>query len=373
MRVLESVSAVSLAAVLGWAWAGQPQEETWIVSGQSNAFGTAPLPGPHPDPKVQMFDEKDNAWITAREPLAMIGRGVGAWHTAAVQVAQSSWTIRLMGYAQGDAIQLWMGEGICWTRLAANIQKCGEHAGVFLWYQGEANGVAKTSAQDYEARLKELVARVRECAKNPQMLAVIIQLGASKLERGDFIPIREAQRQFVMSDGNALLVPALGRSLKDACHLGKDAYFELGGEIARALLKTRYNQKNVNWPGPVLDAALLSKDGNTAWAHFAEVRKLANCEPDDFVVIDKNGAVKCLKATAGNTRVLLTLERPVVLPATLIYGFGQAPKASLVDEAGNRAPAVHMNVSQGAEPADSETACTNGAGRGPTEKSEKQP
>jgi hypothetical protein len=195
------------------------------------------------------------------------------------------------------------------------------------------------------------------------MLIVIIQIAGWAAD-GDWSPIREAQRQFVVADGNALLVPALGRRAQaDFCHLTKEGYFELAEEISRALLKNHYHKKDINWPGPVLDSALLAgADKSVACAHFAEVKKLAGCNRDDFTAIDADGAIKCTKAEAQNTRVILTFERAIKLPARLAYAYGMHPQATLVDEAGNRAPAVQLDLATGTIPADSETSAPNGAG-----------
>jgi len=136
---------------------------------------------------------------------------------------------------------------------------------------------------------------------------------------------------------------------------------ELGREVGRAILKLR-KRPNADWPGPVLDFAALSPDGKTVFAHFAEVKKLAGVLADDFGVVDADGKpVKCEKATAENTRIALSLEKPVRLPARLVYGWQNAPKATLADENGNRAPAVQLGIQAKDIPPDKETPAPNGA------------
>jgi hypothetical protein len=218
--------------------------------------------------------------------------------------------------------------------------------------------------------LKALLAAVRTEAGNPKMTAVIVQLSYWNDKRpADFMAIREAERRFVIADGNALLVPALGRKAGDYVHLDREGYVELGKEIGRALLVARYGAKDVDWPGPVLDAAVLGADGKTVVAHFAETKKLSGAEAADFGIVDAGGAAKEVRAAAvkaevsGGTLVTLAFAEPVKLPAALVYGAGNNPKASLVDEAGNRAPAVQVEITQGAAPADKESAAPNGAGK----------
>lgn len=182
------------------------------------------------------------------------------------------------------------------------------------------------------------------------------------------MPIREAQRQFVIQDGNALLVTATGRTKGgDRVHLTTAEHHELGCEIARALLCSTKKTEGVDWPGPILDAATLGADGKTVVAHFAEVKNLAGVAAADFGIVDVGGQsrtvrARAIRAVAGNTIVTLSFDEPVQLPAALVYGTENSPKAELTDEAGNRAPAVQMEIKRGSPPQDRASAAPNGAG-----------
>jgi len=344
---------------------GAEDVETWVISGQSNACGRAAAPGAEGHEKVFAFDAASKKWVQAAEPLNL-GGAVGPWLKAAAHIGKAGIPLRLTGYASGgQPIKHWDEKQSGATGLFAALQRDGINADVFLWYQGESDGKEGMDAETYKAKLKDLVERVRTAAKNPQMIAVIVQLGLWKNAAGDFMPIREAERQFVLEDKNAILVPALGRAMGDYVHLSKDGYFELGDEIARALLKTRYKREKESgaWPGPVLDSAVLGADGKSIVAHFAEVSKLGGALAEDFGVLEGGVLVKVTKVDAQKTRVALTLERAIKLPAKLVYGIGQAPAATLVDEAGNRAPAVQLEVVSGALPDDKETQAPNGAGK----------
>jgi len=288
--------------------------------------------------------------------------GVGAWHAAALKVAETGFPVRLTGWAAaGVPITFWDDKDAGWTGLSTYIRKSSESASVFLWYQGESDAIQGGDAiKNYAVHLKELTAKVRALARNPQMLAVIVQIVWDGAADGA-MAIREAQRQFVIDDGNAILVTSLGMQ-GDGGHLAREGYFELDKQIGRALLKVRYNDKNVNWPGPVMDAAVIGNDARSVAAHFAEVKKLSGCKADDFGAIDATGKVKCTKVEGQSTRVALTFERAIKLPARLIYGFGPGPKATLEDEAGNHAPAVQLDLAAGTMPADTESSASNGAG-----------
>lgn len=335
--------------------------DTWILSGQSNACGRGKAPGPDPDPHVKMWNGQQ--FVQAEEPLPRMNGSVGPWLFAATSVAKAGVSIKMTGFAGGgQPISYWDEGKPGWTALAKQVNGGGKDAGVFLWYQGENDGSTGMSEEEYRKNLKNLVERVRTLAKNPKLRVLIVQIGLWKNSKGDFMPIREAERRFVIEDGNALLVTALGRTFGDGVHLDKPGYKELGEEISRALLKTCYGKNDVNWPGPVMDAVAPGSEGKTVIAHFAEVKKLGGVNAEDFGASDSGGQVKCVKAEAANTLVTLTFERALKAHARVVYGFGQAPQASLVDEAGNRAPAVQLELKAGPIPEDKETQAPNGAG-----------
>jgi hypothetical protein len=339
--------------------------DLWLLSGQSNACGRAKLPGPGPDERVQMFDTEKARFVVAQDPLpGMNTKGMGPWVAAGQAVAHQGIAVQMVGYAMGgQPISFWHRGQPGDLGLMPLIENVGQKAGVFLWYQGESDTLNEMTLAGYVSELKQLVGRVRKQANNPNLLVVIVQLGAyTKAGMSGFTTIREAQRQFVAGDPHALLVPALGRTLGDAIHMDNAANRELGAEIGRALLRVHYRKAGANWPGPVLDAAILQKDQKQVVAHFAEVQQLHGGEADDFAVLDEEGTVRCTRRVAGKTLLTLDCERTVRLPARLIYGYGQQPRATLVDEAGNRAPAVQMAITTGPPPEDKETSAANGAG-----------
>jgi len=371
-----SIAVMSLLLLALNSRCSSNRSNLWILSGQSNACGRGALPGPKPIDEVRMFapdegrhDTGPGQWVTAKDPLpGMETWGVSAWVTAAQAVAQKGHKIDMLGYALGaQPISHWAPGNEGERKLLSRIKRNGKGAGVFLWYQGESDTKSAEVAAAYQDRLADLVARVRKAAENPHMTAVIIQLcamtrpGQAK-KRAHFMAVREAQRQFVLADGNALLVTALGRLQKEDGHLATPGYMELGEELGRALLRHRFNQKHVNWPGPVLDAAVLTPGSGKITAHFAEVKKLSRVTPGDFVVVDGQGAAVCSSARAQATTLELTFDRQITLPARFFYAYADSPVATLVDEAGNRAPAVQIDLTTGSPPADEFTEAPNGAG-----------
>lgn len=363
MSSLLQMHIVVLALGLAWpghSFAGQAPE-TWVISGQANASGWAPGSGMTPHPNVTMFD--DGMWIEAHEPLKVLGgTGVGPWLTAAVACAQAKCPIRLTGAAfPGQTIAHWDVGKPGWTALSERIRASGMGAEVFIWYQGESDASARTSADVYQQKLTDLVSRVRALA-NPQLLVVVIQLAQWVPMGWDMgAEIREAQRQFVINDGNAILVTALG-STCDGSHLTREGYFKLGTGVGSALLRHRYRRKDQSWPGPVMDVVRPGPDEASLVAHFAEVKKLVGADASEFRAIDADGAVGCKSITLQNTRAALTFVRALKPPIQLQFGLGSTSKPGLVDEAGHPAPAVRLAVVAGPLPEDKESVCPNGAG-----------
>jgi len=371
-----SITVVSLVLLVLNSGCSSNRSNLWILSGQSNACGRGLLPGPKAIDKVRMFapdegkfDPGPGEFVTAEDPLpGMETWGVSAWVTAAQAVAEKGHKIDMLGYALGaQPISHWAPGSEGERQLLSRIKRQGKGAGVFLWYQGESDTSSPEDAAAYQDRLTNLVARVRKTAENPHMTVVIIQLCAMTRPGqakglAYFMPVREAQRQFVLADGNALLVTALGRLQKEDGHLATPGYMELGEELARALLRHRFNQRGVNWPGPVLDSAVLQPDGRKITAHFAEVKELSQVTESDFVVVDGEGSAVCSAARAGATTLELTFDRQITLPARFFYAYADSPEATLVDEAGNRAPAVQIDVTTGSSPPDEFTNAPNGAG-----------
>ena len=345
----------------------EPNGNLWILSGQSNACGRAKLPGPGPDPLVSMYNPTKDVFEIAQDPLPHMGTtGTGPWVAAAITVTDNSKrSVRMCGFASGGKpIEFWNPGAPGHQGLFPVIETAGQNADVFLWYQGESNATLKDTSNQYYQKLVDHVARVRKASGNLNMLAVIVQLGpALRDDIGEFMAIREIQRQFVMNDSNAILVPALGRTLKDTVHLDNDGYQELGQEIGRGILRTCHDNRVGDWPGPVLDAAGMDQDnGKTVVVHFAEVRQLQNAAAEDFVIIHSEGTNDCIGIEIGKTVATLSFEKDIALPARIVYGFGQNPRASLVDESGNRAPAVQLVIDTDTVPVEKETSMPNGAG-----------
>lgn len=351
--------------------APEPSRDTWVISGQSNACGRGMMPGPSPDPHLRAFDHKTGDWVVASDPLpGLATSGVGPWVFSANEVVQGkeiAVDMSLIGIG-GHVIGFWNEKEWLGKGLVKLIERSAKGAGVFLFYQGESD--AGHTTEFYFNALVDLARRVRAAAENPKMWVVIVQVAACG--NADLTTVREGQRLFVKQDDRAVLVPALGRSMGDNCHLDKVGHESLGKEIGKALLKRRYGatDSEIDWPGPVMDRAVLrsGEDGNEIVVHFAEVQELQNAEDADFVVITGEKDEKKLLCTVletGKTILRLAVAEPVLLPAKLVYGGRAFPGSALRDKAGNRAPAVVMDLepatSKTQNPKDEPSAAPNGA------------
>ncbi|MBL8028345.1 MAG: DUF4082 domain-containing protein [Fibrobacteres bacterium] len=268
------------------------------------------------------------------------------------------------GY-DGQSIKVWTLGGLQWTPLQRDLEFFEEPVDVFIWYQGEANGYAdKMTSDQYLDSLRNLVSHVRNYGHNQDMTVVICQIGSVVVDSAseslyNYPPIRDAQQRFVALDSNAILLPNMGRSLSDLVHLNITGQTELINDMTKAIMKFRHGKES-QWPGPVLDAAVVN-GANGIKAHFAEAVKLSGFNILDYALSDTDGLNPCTTiADSGNTTVSLLFERPVKLPAKLIYGPGCNAPAKLRDEAGFRAPHVQLPVTTGTI-VDKQTFAPNGA------------
>jgi hypothetical protein len=345
--------------------------ETWLISGQSNACGTAPLPGAPVTKQVTVFDAVSRGWVPAEEPLGLPTKiGVGPWLTAATEVTTAGTrTIRICGYAVGGTrIDRWDDGGPGLTGLEAEITKVDRKVDVFLWYQGESDGLEGTEPDVYSKKLEHLIHWVRAACAKPELPVVIVQLASERVGKS-FAGIREAQRAVVAADPHAILVPALGCEMKDSLHLSREGYFQVGRAVGRALLRRRGFKQASDWAGPVMDQAVLAADGKTIAVHFAEVQSLKGALPKDFGILLPDGtSIPCAISQSGQTRLVLKADGSVKLPAKLAYGIGIFPEGKLTDEHGNHAPAVIMDLVLGPALEDTPTEAPNGAAAPKAEK-----
>ena len=113
--------------------------------------------------------------------------------------------------------------------------------GAFVWVQGEADATRRTWAEQYEANLTELLARVRADFGVPRLPALIVLTadGRRYPQMKFAADVRAAQRSVVRRDRCAALVSGDDLSFLDAAHYDAAGQLELGRRLAEAYLRLR--------------------------------------------------------------------------------------------------------------------------------------
>ncbi len=332
--------------------------DLWIISGQSNAVGTGgeQSMGAKPMPGVQCLEPRYGIreWTVARD--GFFEHTVGAWVTAAQMFYQETGVpVGMMGIAQGSTPITWFltPDGSDIYSLRPLIEKHGKKAAVFLWYQGESDFFLGQEARDaYRSRLKLLTDKVREAADNPQMMVGICQLGKYGWHKDDhFAVIREAQRQFVLTDPNSVLYATIPYDIHqgDKIHLLTHSYIALGRQVGAQMIE-RERSGELRSPGPVLEDVYFTRpDRRQIAVAFTNAQGLSGQEAaDEWFVKDSThrgfrdgGFVKISKVTinAEGQRVLLDLESAPQGDAAVCYAYRCDVGGSLVNGAGYPAAA----------------------------------
>ena len=176
----------------------------FLLVGQSNMAGrgTVEEQDRTPHPRVLMLNKAD-AWVTAIDPLhfdkAAAGVGIGKTFATLYAEAHPGITVGLIPCAVGGSpIDAWKpGEFYKPTnshpwddaiRRAQLAQKSAAIVGI-LWHQGESDSNAKL-APAYEAKLHDLIARMRKELGVPDAPFVVGQMG-----KFDSVPWDDAKVQ----------------------------------------------------------------------------------------------------------------------------------------------------------------------------------
>ena len=181
----------NLAAAQNSAQPAKEKFHLFLLVGQSNMAGrgTVEAQDKTPHPRVLMLDKAD-AWVPAIDPLHFdkSAAGVGLGKTFAMLYAEAhpGITVGLIPCAVGGSpIDAWKpGEFYKPTnshpwddamRRAQLALKSGTLTGI-LWHQGESDSDAKL-APGYEAKLHDLIARMRKVIAAPEVPFIVGQMG----------------------------------------------------------------------------------------------------------------------------------------------------------------------------------------------------
>ena len=227
----------------------------FLLVGQSNMAGrgTVTPADKIPHPRVLVLD-KTGAWVPAVDPLhfdkpAAVGVGLGRTFAAAIAEANPGVTIGLIPCAVGGSpIDAWK-PGIFYDATKSHpwddamqraklALQAGKLKGI-LWHQGESDSSAAL-APAYEAKLHDLISRMRSELRAPTVPFIVGQLGKfAESPWNEFklqvdaahraLPLKVPYTAFVGSDG------LIHRG--DKVHFDSDSYREFGRRYAAAYLK----------------------------------------------------------------------------------------------------------------------------------------
>jgi sialate O-acetylesterase len=261
--------------------------DLWVLAGQSNMAGSAPIKERlAPDPLVNMLG-MDGVWkpgvppthrmvesdsraikdlllgrggVKSEEQLAELAKqsltGENPWGGASCDTFFAAWLAKETGIPQGliptafggTSLEEWSpdllsrGDASLYGNMIRSITRSGGHVRGMLWYQGESdamNGDPKIY-DTYFDRFKRFVECTRRDSNNPEMVFITAQLGRVVIMPWEAEPrwdgLREQQRRLAMEVPGVHMVPAADLALSDGIHVGWDGHKRLGVRMARVAL-----------------------------------------------------------------------------------------------------------------------------------------
>ena len=228
--------------------------QLFLLVGQSNMAGRGVVEAQDKvaDPRVLMLS-KEGKWVPAMDPLHFdkpaAGVGLGKTFGKLIADANPGVAIGLIPCAVGGSpIDSWQ-PGVFypptkshpWDDTVKRVEiamKAGTIQGI-LWHQGESDSKPEL-AEAYAARLHDLVKRLRELVKAPDVPFIAGQMGkfAEAPWSAEKVIVDKAHQDVATKVPHAAFVSAEGLNNKgDKVHFDSAAYRELGKRYAEAYLK----------------------------------------------------------------------------------------------------------------------------------------
>ncbi len=238
------------------------QYDLYLLIGQSNMAGRGKVEAQDTVVNPSVFTlNKNNEWVPAKDPIhfdkSMAGVGLGRTFGIEMAKAHPNTKIGLIPCAVGGSpIDAWKPGGYHeqtnsypWNDMEKRLKKAlkdGTLKGI-LWHQGESDSNPE-KCYEYEAKLKDLIARVRKLADAPGAPFVAGEIGRFhiKLNKEKYQKMKPAPAQVVMKaakkvvkdDRNAAFVSSKNLTHRgDETHFNSASYRELGKRYAKAMLQ----------------------------------------------------------------------------------------------------------------------------------------
>jgi sialate O-acetylesterase len=261
--------------------------DLWVLAGQSNMGGSAPVKEwLTPDPLVNMLG-MDGVWTPGIPPThrlvesdsraikdLLLGRGGMKSEEQITEAAKQShagehpsggagcdtffatWLAKETGVPQGliptafggTSLDEWSpdllskGDASLYGNMIRSMNRAGGRVRGMLWYQGESDAMSGDPKiyGTYFDRFKRFVECTRRDSDNPDMVFITAQLGRVVIMPWDAEPrwdgLREQQRRLAAEVPGVRMVPAADLALSDGIHIGWDGHKILGVRMARVAL-----------------------------------------------------------------------------------------------------------------------------------------
>lgn len=261
--------------------------KTWVLAGQSNMQGAAPLEGaPAPDPRVFSFSSA-GVWQEASEPLQnhwesctpvhkelarkflpaekrhldesilaketeqtrIVGAGPGLSFGIAMADALEE-SIGLIPAAHGGtSLAQWMpvsGTDTLYGSMMDRIHRAGGELSGLVWYQGENDAADKMDAENYEAGLSSWIESARRDLKMPELPIILVQIARRAMgplntpeDDRQWNIVRRAALEISARLPGIALVSTADLGLSDVCHLNTRSQIVLGKRLAQVFLRMK--------------------------------------------------------------------------------------------------------------------------------------
>jgi hypothetical protein len=251
---LLSIVFTTCAVAQGKEPPAKDQFHLFLLVGQSNMAGRGVVEESDktPHPRVLMLS-KEGTWVPAIDPMhfdkTSAGVGLGKTFGQIIADANPGITIGLIPCAVGGSpIDTWQ-PGVFYpatkshpwddmTKRAAIALKAGTLKGI-LWHQGESDSLPDL-AQAYEAKLHNLIARLRKELNAPDVPFIAGQMGkfADMPWTPEKLIVDTAHQNLAKKVSRTAFVSAEGLSHKgDKIHFDSPSFREVGKRYAEAYLK----------------------------------------------------------------------------------------------------------------------------------------
>lgn len=291
------------------SWADEPfcpypsgqNGDIWLLAGQSNCVGIAPMKQKiPPDPRILFFIHKASScqWVTAEEPLGLLPRiperlpaeATVGWNLmfAKALIQYTNRPIGLIRLGTGKSIpvawdpELNNSEGrsskqrfYVYDALIRRVISGGGYGKLkgMIWYQGESDAVEYPSAsKDYKQNLIRFIRGIRQDTGNFDLPIVVVQLSrligggvpgqSGQSDGGEVMQdmfrtytlawerVREAQRDVANEMENVYLVSTVDLyQMTDPIHLDFEAHERLAKRLAEVAASQVY--KLPGYAGPI--------------------------------------------------------------------------------------------------------------------------